>query len=127
MVKKAQMAEDEQGFPTGSIEPTTDMADAEQIIQESKTEPEEPEETIEDIIGQAAEEKPVDRAQQVRESIEELSSQVDDLSVAIYQMKLTDPQLQELTNKVVKLISTTIADITNERVRDIAPDILGEE
>jgi len=117
----------------GTIEPTTNISDAESIIAEVGAEvegenaAESTELDIDQIIGAPAESKPTDRAEQVRKSIEELSSQVDDLGVAIYQMKLTDPQLQELTNKVVKLISTTVADITNERVRDIAPDILGAE
>ena len=127
---------DEQGYPTGGITPTETVSDAKNIINEAGGNP--VDETITDIEPLDATDVPIDgmdeaitedqpqnRAQQVKDAIRKLSDVINEVTVAVYQMKLTDAQIQELTNKLTVSISDTISDITIERVKDIAPEILG--
>jgi len=124
-VKKAQVERDQEGFPTGGIKPTTTVEEAEKIIEQAAA----PQDrvVIDEAGLDAGREKPTDRQQQVKDSVNSLVDTIDKLSVSIYQMKLTTPQIQELAKKIVNQVSDTVSEITIQRVQDLTPDVLGAE
>lgn len=69
--------------------------------------------------------QPKDRQQQVKDAVADLIRSIDGLAVAIFQMKLTDPQIQVLAKKIVNQLSDAVSEITIERVQDLTPDLLG--
>jgi copper chaperone CopZ len=127
---------DEQGYPTGGITPTETVDEAKNIINEAggksvddnikNIEPlDATDVSVDDMDETVTEDQPQNRAQQVKDAIKKLSDVINEVTIAVYQMKLTEAQIQELTNKLTVSISDTISDITIERVKDIAPEILG--
>lgn len=64
------------------------------------------------------------RSAQVKECVERLRQALAGAIDSIYQMKLTEPQLAELTEKVLVNLSDEISAVTLERVKDIANELL---
>ena len=115
--------------------PTTDLGQAEDIagiapdipqddfnIEEFDAEPEMmPEEPV-------VEENPAqNREEEVKNTIKNLSEHVNEVAKSVYQMNLTTNQSQELTTKIVTMISDYISSITVERVKNIAEEFLKVE
>lgn len=132
-MKTAQIERDPGGYPTGGISPTTTVDQANQIIEQASTGatdgPSEPAKgkVILDKSGAPAQApaSPRDRQQQVKDSVADLIKSIDGLAVAIFQMKLTDPQIQVLAKKIVNQLSEAVSEITIQRVQDLTPDLLG--
>ena len=136
--KLAQMAHDPKGYPTGGITPTTSLDQANKIIEQAgtpapksapPTAPPPPAmgKVVLDKNGAPAQAPAAtkDRQQQVKDAVADLISSIDGLAVAIFQMKLTDPQIQVLAKKIVNQLSDAVSEITIERVQDLTPDLLG--
>ena len=103
------------------LNPTTDLSQAENIAQEAK--PAEAEK-IEEMQKPAA---GANREEQVKQSIGELSTYINEVAKAVYQMQLTQNQSQEITTKIVTMISDYISNITVERVKNIAEQFMKVE
>lgn len=137
-MKIAQTERDGQGYPTGGITPTTTLDQANKIIEQAgtttpkggnPTAPPPPAmgKVVLDKTGGPAQppSQTKDRQQQVKDAVADLISSIDGLAVAIFQMKLTDPQIQVLAKKIVNQLSDAVSEITIERVQDLTPDLLG--
>ena len=68
--------------------------------------------------------EPISRRQEVRNTIGQLYLLIQALARTIYQMELKDEQIRELAQKMLKTLATTIGDITNERVKQLAGEFL---
>jgi hypothetical protein len=66
----------------------------------------------------------LDRQQAVRSSLQKLRQLIVELAMTIYGMQLTEEQVSELADKMVKQLSESMNDITIERVKDLANDLL---
>lgn len=66
----------------------------------------------------------LERQQAVRASIQKLRQLIVELAMTIYGMQLTEQQVSELADKMVKQLSDAMNDITIERVKDLANDLL---
>ena len=67
------------------------------------------------------------REQKVRQVIQQLRQLLADMADAIYEMRLTDNQVSELASKMLVQLGEAVQEITVERVKDIANDLLLEE
>lgn len=68
-----------------------------------------------------------DREKQVYDVIQDLRKTIVQMAEAIYQMKLTDSQVAELAEKCLTTLSDYTSDVTTERVKQIAQDLLLKE
>lgn len=116
------------------LTPTTDVNQAQDIAQKAgdpatqdfNLQPNEPQPEM----SPAA---PIDtppsanREQQVKDSVGELAGHISAIANSVYQMNLTTNQSQELTTKVVTMISDYISNITVERVKNIAEEFMKVE
>lgn len=68
-----------------------------------------------------------EREKQVYDVIQDLRKTVVNMADAIYQMKLTDSQVAELAEKCLTTLSDYTSDVTTERVKQIAQDLLLKE
>lgn len=103
------------------INPTTTIDQAQNIVNEAQPAEE---------IKQEEMEKPAagaDREEQVKQSIGELSTYINEVAKAVYQMQLTQNQSQEITTKIVTMISDYVSNITVERVKNIAEQFMKVE
>ena len=128
MQRTAQLAEDPNGYPTGGITPTTTVDQANKIIEQSSAVPPvaKGKVVLDKDGGEAKPPAPVkDRQQQVKDAVGDLVKSIDGLAVAIFQMKLTDPQIQVLAKKIVNQLSDAVSEITIQRVQDLTPELLG--
>lgn len=66
----------------------------------------------------------LDRQQAVRGSLQKLRQLIVELAENIYQMQLTEEQVSELADKMVYQLADAMNDITIERVKEIANDLL---
>jgi hypothetical protein len=66
----------------------------------------------------------LDRQQAVRAALQKLRQLIVELSNSIYQMQLTEEQVSELADKMVYQLADSMNDITIERVKEIANDLL---
>ena len=66
----------------------------------------------------------LDRQQAVRGSLQKLRQLIVELAQNIYQMQLTEEQVSELADKMVYQLADAMNDITVERVKEIANDLL---
>ena len=74
--------------------------------------------------AEAAGESALDRQQAVRGSLQKLRQLIVELAQNIYQMQLTEEQVSELADKMVYQLSDAMNEITIERVKEIANDLL---
>lgn len=65
-----------------------------------------------------------DREKQVYDVIQDLRKTIVEMSNSIYQMKLTDSQVAEISEKCLTTLSDYVGDVTTERVKQIAQDLL---
>lgn len=68
-----------------------------------------------------------DREKQVYDVIQGLRRTIVEMADSIYQMKLTDSQVAEMAEKCLSTLSDYVGDITTERVKQIAQDLLLKE
>lgn len=67
------------------------------------------------------------REQQVHQVIEQMHTLIVQMAESIWQIKLTEDQVRELALKMLTQLSDSVKDITIERVKDIARDLIQEE
>lgn len=70
------------------------------------------------------EQEKLDRQQAVRGSLQKLRQLIVELAQNIYQMQLTEEQVSELADKMVYQLADAMNDITVDRVKEIANDLL---
>lgn len=68
-----------------------------------------------------------EREKQVYDVILDLRKTIVEMSNAIYQMKLTDSQVAEIAEKVLTTLNDYLGEVTTERVKQIAQDLLLKE
>jgi hypothetical protein len=107
-------------MPT-ELDPTLSLDQAQNIAQEAQPAAEIKEEELEKPAAGAS------REEQVKQSIGELSTYINEVAKAVYQMQLTQNQSQEITTKIVTMISDYISNITVERVKNIAEQFMKVE
>lgn len=73
---------------------------------------------------QSQEQLTLDRQQAVRGSLQKLRQLIVELAQNIYQMQLTEEQVSELADKMVYQLADSMNDITIERVKEVANDLL---
>ena len=66
------------------------------------------------------------REQQVRQAVQALHALIVEMAKSIYQVQLTDDVVKELATKMIHQLSEAMNDVTVERVKDIASDLLVE-
>lgn len=70
------------------------------------------------------EDRELERQQALRSVIQELRRVIVGLADEIYQMPLTEEQVSELADKMLHQVAEAMNEITIERVKDIANDLL---
>lgn len=65
-----------------------------------------------------------EREKQVYDVIQALRKTIVEMANSIYQMKLTDSQVAEISEKCLATLSDYVGDVTTERVKQIAQDLL---
>ena len=78
----------------------------------------------EEEISSEGSEKQVERATEVRESVEMMKEDVANLLKAMYKITLSDNDLKELCQKILSVVTTFVSDETVDRVKDISKEIL---
>lgn len=111
-------------FPKGQFAPAPAPAPA--PAQQSPTQPVPPSvqkvDKATDVTGE--EDEQLERQQAVRGVIQELRQLIVLLAHHIWQMKLTEEQVSVLADTIMNQIAQEINDITVDRVKELANDLL---
>lgn len=117
--------------PPTELDPTMTLDEAQNIATQTADKPEGP--PVDDLETATPQETPpveptpASREEQVKESVGNLSNYLNEVAKSVYQMQLTQNQLQEITTKAVTMISDYVSNITVERVKNIAEQFMKVE
>jgi hypothetical protein len=125
MLAKAEHAKLAMLFPRAQVAPAPAPAPAPAIQQAPMTPVPQQVEQVDvatDVEGE--EEEQLERQQAVRGVIQELRQLIVLIAHHIWQMKLTEEQVSTLADRMIYQIADEINEITVERVKELANDLL---
>jgi len=66
------------------------------------------------------------REDEVRAAIQSMKGAVVEVAKTIYQIPLTEEQVSDISSRLIQTLSDSVNDITVDRVKEIAHDLIGE-